>query len=745
MNTHAYTHTQVSIIISHASHPSSSLLSPSMAAWQGPAIYLHNNAVFSPHDFRNLCRIGQGSKLDCLGKTGKFGLGFNAVYHFTDVPSFVSGEYLVWFDPHAAYLPGASVQHPGLRVKFTRSNILQQFPDQFKPYLLLGCDLQSEYKGTLFRFPLRTSAAASQSEIKKEAYPVEEVLQLVDKFRQMGPDALLFLKHIRDINIYEVGADGGDVRLQYRMSARASPPEDMARFLTLPTFVEGTAQAPVSKEAFFQTLRASKPHQLPLTDMTVDILRTEGDVVQTERWAILSALGGGEARLMAIDPANWKRGLRLVPWAGVAALLSREGQPSPAVKGRAFCFLPLPAETGLPVHVNGYFELSSNRRDIWRGDDMAGEGRTRAEWNRALLEDVVAPTYARLLQRIAGTDGLGPAQLEWYYSIWARCASSGGLQEPWSSLARQVYACLHHLPCLYVPPPLSAGEPSSGRQGTWVAPKEAMYVGMAGDAGATVRQALLEDGKPIVCVPDSVRESFAAAGLALEEASPAWMRQHMAQSKVAAVWRTKGQVRADTRLTLLEYCLADLDADADPRSPSGSKYAELCGLALVPAADGSSQTVARKGQGPAAALEGSLLVGDAAECGILYSLASTIVEPTLPDTVMLHMRSRAIAAYTNIHTLTAADVAACLSRVLPREWRGAAEVQWQPGKGGHPDADWLRRVWAYLEKDEARPGGPGRSGAALASFRDWPLLPTLEGTLCALGDIGPAAGQGTKV
>jgi hypothetical protein len=30
-----------------------------MEAWQGPAIYFHNNAVFSPHDFKNLCRIGQ--------------------------------------------------------------------------------------------------------------------------------------------------------------------------------------------------------------------------------------------------------------------------------------------------------------------------------------------------------------------------------------------------------------------------------------------------------------------------------------------------------------------------------------------------------------------------------------------------------------------------------------------------------------------------------------------------------------
>ncbi len=38
---------------------------------------------------------------------------------------------------------------------------------------------------------------------------------------------------------------------------------------------------------------------------------------------------------------------------------------SSGVTGRAFCFLPLPTLTGLPVHVNGYFELSSNRRDIW--------------------------------------------------------------------------------------------------------------------------------------------------------------------------------------------------------------------------------------------------------------------------------------------------------------------------------------------------------------------------------------------
>jgi len=32
-------------------------------------------------------------------------------------------------------------------------------------------------------------------------------------------------------------------------------------------------------------------------------------------------------------------------------------------KGRAFCFLPLPAETGLPVHVNGY-KCSKNKYSL---------------------------------------------------------------------------------------------------------------------------------------------------------------------------------------------------------------------------------------------------------------------------------------------------------------------------------------------------------------------------------------------
>eukprot|EP00954_Amorphochlora_amoebiformis_P000618 48890-Amorphochlora_amoeboformis.AAC.2 len=49
-----------------------------------------------------------GSKLDKINATGRFGLGFNATYHFTDIPSFVSSDSIVFFDPHAKFVPGAT-------------------------------------------------------------------------------------------------------------------------------------------------------------------------------------------------------------------------------------------------------------------------------------------------------------------------------------------------------------------------------------------------------------------------------------------------------------------------------------------------------------------------------------------------------------------------------------------------------------------------------------------------------------
>ena len=61
---------------------------------------------------------------------------------------------------------------------------------------------------------------------------------------------------------------------------------------------------------------------------------------------------------------------------------------------RAFCFLPLAIETGLPVHVNGQFVLDNSRRDLWKDEGSQGKG---TQWNNFIKTYVLAPAYAELI------------------------------------------------------------------------------------------------------------------------------------------------------------------------------------------------------------------------------------------------------------------------------------------------------------------------------------------------------------
>lgn len=133
---------RVSFMLDMRQHGTASILGPAMAPWQGPALLVYNDAMFSPGDFAAIARIGQDGKMAQPAAIGRFGLGFNAVYHLTDLPSFVSGSHLVVFDPHAKYLPGASAAQPGLKIGISNGHLLKQFPDAFAPYQHFGCSMK---------------------------------------------------------------------------------------------------------------------------------------------------------------------------------------------------------------------------------------------------------------------------------------------------------------------------------------------------------------------------------------------------------------------------------------------------------------------------------------------------------------------------------------------------------------------------------------------------------------------------
>jgi sacsin len=83
---------------------------------------------------------------------------------------------------------------------------------------------------------------------------------------------------------------------------------------------------------------------------------------EEQRAFLISQRRGGAQLLKMAGDLSKQFQVPLVPWGAVAAeVTAGSNDGNDGGSGRGFCFLPLPALTGMPVHINGFFELSSNR------------------------------------------------------------------------------------------------------------------------------------------------------------------------------------------------------------------------------------------------------------------------------------------------------------------------------------------------------------------------------------------------
>ena len=62
--------------------------------------------------------------------------------------------------------------------------------------------------GTLFRFPFRNALTAAESEISKTQYAKGDAIdELFQTFKKTIPKVLLFLRHVKRIEVYTEGAE----------------------------------------------------------------------------------------------------------------------------------------------------------------------------------------------------------------------------------------------------------------------------------------------------------------------------------------------------------------------------------------------------------------------------------------------------------------------------------------------------------------------------------------------------------
>ncbi|KAG0058784.1 hypothetical protein BGZ89_000970 [Linnemannia elongata] len=367
--------TKFSVILDTRSHDTTKVLSPEMEAWQGPALVFYNNATFTEEEFFALCRLGVGNKREDTSKIGRHGLGFNSAYHFTDVPSVVSGNSLVFFDPQMSSLPksrdayGNLVAQGGHRYDM-RGLSTESLADQLQPYRgFFGCDMESYFDGTIFRLPLRVEGqpSADNSSFGGDGWTLEQVQDMFASWIEDAKIGMLFLKNITTIDL----SDGVSLNVSVTRRDNSNTP------------AEHIFTKPMSSEAC----------QVSVVDIS---LTSDGiDSPGSQKWLVYI-----EDALSTEAPQHIRSLVQEKLWdtqCGVAIPLGNE-QSIKSCRGRLMSYLPTPIETQLPFHLHGGFALTTNRKTLAGGNDT---GNYMFIWNKYLLETrlplTVIQAYKQLL------------------------------------------------------------------------------------------------------------------------------------------------------------------------------------------------------------------------------------------------------------------------------------------------------------------------------------------------------------
>ena len=381
--------TEICFIKDPRQHSDERVFEDSWKPLQGPALCVYNNKPFTEADIQGIQNLGEGSKGDDPNKTGQYGVGFNAVYHLTDVPSFVSngeeiGDVLCVFDPHCKYVPGANPREPGRMFRNT-TKLKGMFPDVFSCYIEDQFPIQNS---TMFRFPLRTEEMAKDSKISSSPVTLEDMEDMMESLKRELFEVLLFVNSVKKITLCDMD-ESGNVVNSYFVEAEISD-ENSAKRQQFASYLKQTAKtgeqtgvlpidAKVKKCSYVLTLRDSNGKE--------------------ETWFIVQQIGFENKVQTSIVDAYRGHDLGMLPRGGVACRVGDGSRVAETLerKKKAYCFLPLPVETNLPVHINGHFALDHEaRRNLWR-DETGGY---RSDWNNALLQDVIASCYLTLLDEV---------------------------------------------------------------------------------------------------------------------------------------------------------------------------------------------------------------------------------------------------------------------------------------------------------------------------------------------------------
>ena len=430
--------TKMYVILDKRTHGKYKIFSTEWKDLQGPALLVWNDCGFSENDFEGIQKLGLGSKRSNADTIGQYGIGFNVVYHLTDCPSFfTNGDTLCVLDPHCRYVLGADAVKPGRRYDGVDDKFWNNWSDMKSTYLRdcnssLKCPEEiAQGKGTLFRFPLRhTSELVRKSKITNgdgntlDSKPVPlTAWKLERELKEWAPkmkEALLFLNNVTELKFFVISTDSTNptMVLTHHFEAQLESSEVAKRndFLHKARHFSADSQAFVVHYPLCLAEREPRKEE--------------------ESWLIQQGVGD-----IHNPQQYWQYLSHIKPVHGIAARIKRGD-----FVHRIFCFLPLPLETRLPVHVNGKFVLDAARSELWQSRETERSD-DKHSWNLKLIE-AIASSYVDFLvncrkdyissQPYEMLDDLW-ADIRKYYSLFPRWDIKQKPEKEMHKLALEVY------------------------------------------------------------------------------------------------------------------------------------------------------------------------------------------------------------------------------------------------------------------------------------------------------------------
>ena len=381
--------TRISFILDTRNHGTNFIPFEELAHLQGPSICCYNNAIFTENDLNGIIRLSKGSKQTNKNKIGKFGIGFNSVYHLTDMPVFISNySDFVLFDPMIRYFLDLEKTNPGIRIKNVKTNLNNDlFRDVLNGFLFDGFDLEN---ATMFRFPLRTS----HSDISTSTYDIKKALELIENFIEYNlHDIILFLKNIREISFFLMGNDN---KLEKLDQVTISHEKD--------------EQFEIEKNRYFDSDLKSIPNKMTSYWVETTSLKFKKQYFVLEQFGFNQIYDKENLlKILSGKPRD-----KYFPNACLAFDMDLFDAEKKSKKFNIYNFLPIENETSpLKCHINAYWALrEENRTNLFDfGMRTKNADKDTAEWltnwNLCLINLIIFPLFLELINNFRNNSNFG--------------------------------------------------------------------------------------------------------------------------------------------------------------------------------------------------------------------------------------------------------------------------------------------------------------------------------------------------